>query len=297
MHRTIDLNLNIAEISLKLIGFPHLFQLEIEKRFTHFLGKPPNPVSYVRIHWCRRGKTLPPSVDLLFDSTPICDVLGVGRMWKIYDCGDTLLATISYEGGSMARIITDKEWNRIMLYEEVNSKDRSGSFINGALELILRAKMPLTGGLIFHSAGISYGEKSFLVVGHSGDGKSTMASLWKNEAQAIVMNDDRMAVRVEKGEVKCYGTPWSGTLEMVANYSAPLEAIFLSEKSERNELIYITPGMAAPLLIARAFLPFWDRKLMEYALDVIDAIVRRVPVYILRWHPGREVIKVIRSLL
>jgi hypothetical protein len=296
MHQTIDLN--IAEIWLRLVDFPHTFQLEIVRRFPHFLGKPLTPLSYVRIlhHYVKR-KTLPSSADLLFDSTPICEMMGGGSMWKIYDCGDRLLATISYDADHMVCIITDKEWNRILLYGEVGSKGGSGSFINGAFELILRAKMPLTGGLIFHSAGISLEGRSFLLVGHSGEGKSTMASLWKDEPQAIVMNDDRVAVRVKMGEVRCYGTPWSGALGMVANYSAPLKAIFLSEKSDRNELDYIAPEIAAPLLAARAFLPFWDRKLMEHSLDVIDGIVRRVPVYLLRWRLGREVIEVIRSVL
>jgi hypothetical protein len=291
MHQTLDLN--IAEIWLKLADFPHPFQLEIMNRLPHFLGKTPNPVSYVNIHRYEGGETLPSPVDL----TPIFEMPDRGRTLKIYDCGDTLLVTISHDGGRVACIVTDKEWNRILLHEEISSKVSIVSFVNQTLELIFRAKMPLTSGLLLHSAGISFEGGGFLLVGHSGEGKSTMAGLWKDEPQAIVMNDDRMAVRVKMGEARCYGTPWSGSLGMAANYSAPLKAIFLSEKSEVNELSYVAPEMAAPLLIARAFLPFWDRKLMEHSLDVIDAIVRRVPVYLLRWRPGSGVTELVRSVL
>jgi hypothetical protein len=121
--------------------------------------------------------------------------------------------------------------------------------------------------------------------------------LWSQEPGVIAMNDDRIAVRVEAGGARCYGTPWGGTADIARNHQAPLSALILLEQASENDIQPLSPSASAPLLLAGAFLPYWDRALMQRAMANLNALLSRVPVYRLRCRPEPEVISLMRSVL
>jgi hypothetical protein len=51
------------------------------------------------------------------------------------------------------------------------------------------------------------------------------------------------------------------------------------------------------LLLPRAFLPYWDEDLLDLALQTINALVDRVPIYALQCRPDLSVVPVVRSVL
>ena len=157
--------------------------------------------------------------------------------------------------------------------------------------------MLFTDGLVFHASGIDDHGHGLVFVGHSGAGKSTQACLWTEEPGVIAMNDDRVAVRVNAQTAMCYGTPWGGTANIARNHAAPLRAIILLEQAPENNIERLTPAVAAPLLLARTFLPYWDALLMQRALANLNTMLARTPFFRLRCRPEKAVIPLVRAAL
>ena len=128
-------------------------------------------------------------------------------------------------------------------------------------------------------------------------GKSTQLGLWNHVPGVTAMNDDRIAVRPNANDAICYGTPWGGTAEIASNHQAPLSALILLEQASENKIQRLSPSTAAPLLLARAFLPYWDRSLMQRAFENLNVLLAHVPVYLLRCRPEPAVVSLVRSVL
>jgi hypothetical protein len=62
------------------------------------------------------------------------------------------------------------------------------------------------GGLLFHAAGLVRQARGYLFFGQSGSGKTTVARLSRN---AIVLNDDLVALRPHAGQWHMHATPFS----------------------------------------------------------------------------------------
>ena len=77
-----------------------------------------------------------------------------------------------------------------------------------------------------------------MFLGHSGTGKSTHSSLWLKYIQGTALvNDDNPVVRVlEDGEVRVYGSPWSGKTPCYRNVSYPVGAIVKLDQAPYNEI-------------------------------------------------------------
>ena len=77
-----------------------------------------------------------------------------------------------------------------------------------------------------------------LFLGHSGTGKSTHARLWREAyPDAWLLNDDNPVVRVmPDGEVRVYGSPWSGKTSCYRQAFAPVRGIVKLSQASQNEM-------------------------------------------------------------
>lgn len=279
--------LNIADILIEMESPLSPKELGIEERYASFFGAPANPYAHVFLRWEEGEET--PKGELLFDP---------GSIWKMFWDGKNFYAVLHYNNRkSRSVLVADKEWENLVLREKRSGAKWQSLLDIGAGELILRAKMPRTGGLVFHSAGVDFEGKGVLIVGHAGEGKSTIAGIFEREPGAIVLSDDRIAVRVLGKKAVIYGTPWGGTAEIARNHSVVLKAIVLLNKAEENEIREISLSQSAPMLLARCFIPYWDQHLTQLALDTLHKLVQLVPVYLLRCRPEREGANLIKSIL
>jgi hypothetical protein len=162
---------------------------------------------------------------------------------------------------------------------------------------VFRTRILFAGGFVIHASGLDDNGRGILFTGYSGAGKSTQAALWSQFPGVVVMNDDRVAVRVEGDGAAVYGTPWAGEMNSPRNHNAPLSAVFILEQAPENSILRLPNEASAPVLLARSFLPYWDLALMGRALQILDALLDRVPVYLLRCRPEPSVIPLVRSVL
>jgi len=288
-----DIPITIADILIQVQSPLSAAELGIRERLGDFFGAPENPIATVSLRWEESDGPPSPRGELIYDP---------GSIWRMYKAGDEYYASIGYpsENGSagvQAALRANSTWNNLTLTEDRHRAHWQSLLNIGAGELILRTSMLFTDGLVFHSSGIDDNGRGIVFVGHAGAGKSTQAGLWNDVPGAIAMNDDRVAVRPNAQGAICYGTPWGGTADIARNHKAPLSVIILLEQALENSIEPLDSSVSAPMLLARAFVPYWDQALMERCVRNLNAILSKVQVYRLRCRPEPAIIPLVRSVL
>ena len=266
----------------------------IAERLGPFLTAPLHPAARTVICWSEGDPPAALPGDPIFDP---------GSIWRMYCNADGTIYTalISYPGedgrSRQAMLTTNAAWDDIVLTERRDGPAWRSLVAFGVGEIIFRTRVIFADGLVFHASGIDDNGKGIVFVGHSGAGKSTQVGLWSKFPGVTAMNDDRIAVRVKNGNAVAYGTPWGGTANIARNHRAPLAAIVVLEQATENEIHPVQQSAAAPLLLPRTFLPYWDQALMCQAIDILGRLLDCVPVYRLRCQPEPDVIPLVRSIL
>jgi len=147
-------------------------------------------------------------------------------------------------------------------------------------------------GIMVHSCGLSVDGRGTLLVGHSGAGKSTIARLAGDDA--VLMNDDRIIVRMEDGRPRMYGTPWHGDHPGVDPRGVDLERIIFIERAPAGSVEPIRGISAAAQLFARTFTPVWSADGLDFTLGLAGGITSATPCFRMGFTPDRSVLDLIR---
>ncbi len=293
MKKIYKIPISIARVMIELKSPLSFSELGIGTRLGPFMGTSEKPLVCLSLSWAESKLSPFPEGKLIYDP---------GSIWQMYSNGQDYYAALNYrdenEGGeALAVLRANATWDDLSLSEKITGPDWRSLLNVGASELILRTAILFTGGLIFHASGLDDNGRGLVFTGHAGAGKSTQAGLWSQEPGVIAMNDDRIAIRVESGVPVAYGTPWGGSADIARNHAAPLKALFVLEQASVNVVEPVSTPTASSLLLARAFLPFWDSSLMIRSMANLKAILEHVPVYRLRFRPEQSVIHLVRSIL
>ena len=135
---------------------------------------------------------------------------------------------------------------------------------------------------LFHSSVVSYQGRGYMFLGHSGTGKSTHSSLWLKYIKGTeLVNDDNPVVRIlEDGEVRVYGSPWSGKTPCYRNVSYPVGAIVKLSQAPYNKIQRLKGINAYAAVVPSISGKRWDRQLAEGLHETENLIAQYVPV----WH-------------
>ena len=163
-------------------------------------------------------------------------------------------------------------------------------------QLLLTKLLSKHGGAFIHGCGVDDGGRGLLFVGGSGAGKTTLASLWKRQRGATILNDERVAIRRKGHGLWLYGTPWHGQAGRPCSRGVPLEKVFFIEHAPRNELQLEARITATTALFVASFPPFYDPVGVENILTMFDQLTQTVPCYRLGFIPDESVIDFIRSI-
>ena len=234
--------------------------------------------------------------NLIFDS---------GGVWKLFTLRDGSSCFRFHDARSRDRpykvlvLGSDRAEGEIVLDPEVRSSSEPVDPLEFPLdELLFLTLLGQKGGVELHACGVKAPDgRGFLFLGHSGDGKTTMARLWESVPGAIVLSDDRVVVReTPTGRWWMYGTPWHGEAELAANVQAEVAALFVLERGERNAMQPLLATEAVAALLARSFPPFHAPEAMQKLLGELDRFVQAVPVARFAVRPGPEAAQTILAL-
>ena len=151
---------------------------------------------------------------------------------------------------------------------------------------------------MFHASAVSIDGRGLLFAATSGTGKSTHAGLWKDVfgERAVIINDDKPLVRVGMDEIMVYGTPWSGKHSLQTNTTAPVKALFLLERGDKNSVEPVTFREAYPTVLNQADRPK-EPALLQKTLGMVNQFLKSVPVYRLKCNISKEAVWTAYSVL
>ena len=159
--------------------------------------------------------------------------------------------------------------------------------------LLDRRGLEAGGGLELHAVGVlAPSGRGYLFAGQSGDGKTTTARLWQQEAGATILSDDRIVVtRDGAGGWRMHGTPWHGEAELAAPASAPLSGLFVLARGDRCTLEPLGPAHAVAALLARSFPAFYDAAATARLVERLRRLVAEVPCRRFPFVPGPAAVR------
>ena len=148
----------------------------------------------------------------------------------------------------------------------------------------------------FQGSNGSKGEKAlgYLFLGHSGTGKSTHARQWLSAFEdAYLLNDDNPILRVlNDGEVRVYGSPWSGKTPCYKNDSAPVGGIIKLSQAPENQISSITLPQAYAYMLSSASGLKMEQSMADHLFETIKHVITHTPCYHLACLPNQEAARV-----
>lgn len=147
--------------------------------------------------------------------------------------------------------------------------------------------------ILFHGVVISHNkEDGYLFTAASGTGKSTHARLWKKYLKDAVevVNGDKPIIAVENGQAIAYGTPWAGKEGWQKNRSVRLKGICIIERGLKNEIYRVNPLQYFDTLFRQIHIPR-DVEAAGKTLELFDALMQAVPLYVLKCDISEEAVK------
>lgn len=136
------------------------------------------------------------------------------------------------------------------------------------------------GGFMLHSSAVAVDNRAYLFSAPSGTGKSTHTGLWLKYFgdRAVIINDDKPAIRRVGGEALAYGTPWSGKSDLNVNVGVPIGGICVLSRSETNHIQPMDEGEAIFSILNQTIRPENEEQ-MDILLSLLDDVLKDVPVY------------------
>lgn len=135
--------------------------------------------------------------------------------------------------------------------------------------------------LMIHASVVVYEGAGYVFLGRSGTGKSTHSRLWLNNIEGSwLLNDDNPVIRVIDGEVKVYGSPWSGKTACYKNEVLPLGGVVRLSQAPYNKIERLMPLKAYASLMPACSCMRWDRK----STDALHKTVEKVIKVVKGWH-------------
>ena len=137
-------------------------------------------------------------------------------------------------------------------------------------------------------------DRGYLFLGYSGTGKSTHARMWIEAfADAWLLNDDNPILRVmEDGEVRVYGSPWSGKTPCYKNEYVRVGGIVKLSQAPHNKLRKISlPEAYAYILSSSSGLKI-ESGIVDGMHETIKHVITQVGCYHLDCLPNTEAAEV-----
>ena len=131
-----------------------------------------------------------------------------------------------------------------------------------------------------HGSVVAVDGYAFLFTAKCGTGKSTHTRLWRQLLgdRAVILNDDKPILRIEKDHVLACGSPWMGKHGIGANLTLPLKGICILERGKENSIMPISGQEAMPMLLRQGNVPQIEENIPRYHA-LINKIAELVPFF------------------
>jgi hypothetical protein len=150
-------------------------------------------------------------------------------------------------------------------------------------ELLVVHAGPTLGRAYLHASGTLAAGEARLFLGTSGQGKSTAAQIMIRERSEQLFTADRCAAWID-GQPWTASAPWHGGTR-AEKPRVPLASLFVLERGAAPGVRALAGAAALAALTANCFLPRWWPQGVDAALENLERLVARVPVFALCSEP------------
>ena len=194
---------------------------------------------------------------------------------------------------------SDKDFTQGVLHIAAGYQDVRFCIDNALMLMFAFRTAPLM-TLEMHAAVVVKGEaigneaRAYLFLGHSGTGKSTHARQWLQAfSDAWLLNDDNPILRVmEDGEVRVYGSPWSGKTPCYKNAHARVGGIIKLSQAPYNQLQPLTLPQAYAYMLSSASGLKMNHQMADDMYNSIKHIITHVKCHHLNCLPNTDAAEV-----
>ncbi len=160
------------------------------------------------------------------------------------------------------------------------------------MELVFPRILSLKQGAVFHACGVIDADRGYLFLGRQGQGKTTMAKLWKDEA--IVLHDDHIPIRKIGDYFFAFPLPcFKMNLDKFSLERRRLSKIFFLHHNSQNEIVRQNTTQAAVMLFEHCF-NFIDS--VDFAINFCVDLAKKIPCYSLGFFPNKRIVDFIRRI-
>lgn len=152
-------------------------------------------------------------------------------------------------------------------------------------------------GVILHASFIEHNGKAILFTAPSGTGKSTQADLWRKHRNAEIVNGDRAVIRLIDGKAYACGIPFAGSSTYCKNRTLPLESIVYLGQAPETTIEKLQGIQGFKKIWEGCTVNTWNQEDVAKALDIVQEITAKIPVYYLQCTPDKSAIEALESEL
>lgn len=213
----------------------------------------------------------------------------LGR-WKLSRTADGFCVDLQYiEGHPWHRLVTNRQFSQIQAgirWEDPCAAESLNSF---TMMGFAQSAVSQQTAMIHASVTMKEG-KGYAFLGTSGTGKSTHSRLWLQHIEGTeLLNDDNPAVRIlPDGQIKVYGTPWSGKTPCYKNRQAELGAFVQLKQAPYNRFSFLKGIQAYMVLLSSCSSLKWNTAYYNALGKTIEQLANQVPVGFLECLPNEE---------
>ena len=152
---------------------------------------------------------------------------------------------------------------------------------------------------VIHASAVSYQGKAYLFLGNSGTGKSTHSRLWIKHFEGVeLINDDKPIIRIsENGDVRVYGSPWSGKTPCYRNVNYPLGGLVKLSQAPYNKIRRLSKVEAYLILLQSIFGKRWNKDIGDGLHLFKERLISQVPVWSLECLPDEEAARLCKDTI
>lgn len=190
-------------------------------------------------------------------------------------------------------IVSERDFRRARFFFRQSHRVKAVNPLDYPLgQIFMVCVLARSQGLMVHASGVDDHGHGYLFAGHSGQGKSTLSSLW--EGHGRVLNDDRVIIRRLEDGYYIYPTPWHGTYPNVSVRGVALEKVLLVSHGSENSVRRKTGAEALCGLLARSFPPLWEADGMASSINLLNHLIQEIPCYEMAFFPDAAIIDLVR---
>lgn len=220
----------------------------------------------------------------------LVDFSSVSKNYEIEKYYISGLPTICFRYHSDLMLV-NKNWNYIqILGKSVNSK-------NVFLLQVFHTQAIYHRMIQIHSSMIKYQNQGILFLGPSGIGKTTQAELWNQYRNAQIINGDMNFVQQTEDGFIGWGTPWHGSSPYCENTSVRVHSLIVLQQANENRIRKLEGFEMVRAVKDNIIYPTWLEDGVERCLDVLDKLLKNIPVYLLECRPDEDAVILVEDIV